>query len=456
MRSQDDHENANVERSLEQPLQASVDPVNAYMQAMSRFKLLNRQDERVLGERIEKGLQAVLATLAHYPPTLDPLLEAFQKVQRSEMAFNEVIHGFIEPSPLAATSPTKTNAVVTTTLKHSDWVEANNRFENLAILKIQVEQCLAKWGRVHARTQGAFLVLANALSCFRVCSPLLKTMILILRKALSSEQSLEKQALRHQLWCAESEVVRAKDELINANLRLVISIAKKYQNQGLAFLDLIQEGNLGLMKAVDKFDYQRGYKFSTYATWWIRQAITRALADQGREIRVPVHVIEVMQKLRKVHNKIVQETGFEPTVEALAKHSHTPLQKVHKVLGIFDPISMETPIRHEESALLLEDVIVDSTLQSPLALVSQTELQKTLHKVLAELPAREAMVLRMRFGIDTDTEQTLEEIGRTLGLTRERVRQIEGQALAKLRLPRRAKVLKAFLEDKSSEVQKKT
>ncbi|MBP9728603.1 MAG: sigma-70 family RNA polymerase sigma factor [Gammaproteobacteria bacterium] len=431
------------------------------MQAMSRFKLLNRQDERVLGERIEKGLQAVLAALAHYPPTLDPLLEAFQKAQRSEMALSEVIHGFIGPSPLAATSLAKTDAVLTTTLEHANWVEARNRFENLAILKIQVEQCLTKLGRVHARTQEAFLVLANALSCFRVCSPLLKTMTLIFRKALASEQSLnlhafEKQVLRHQLCCAESEVRRAKDELINANLRLVISIAKKYRNQGLAFLDLIQEGNLGLMKVVDKFEYRRGYKFSTYATWWIRQAITRALADQGREIRVPVHVIEVMQKLRKVHNKIVQETGFEPTAEALAKHSHKPLQKVHKVLGIFDPISMETPIRHEDSALLLEDVIVDSTLQSPLALVSQMELQKTLHKVLAELPAREAMVLRMRFGIDTDTEQTLEEIGRTLGLTRERVRQIEGQALAKLRLPRRAKVLKAFLEDKSSEVQKKT
>ena len=453
MHSQDNHENASVKGSVEQPLQKPMDPVNAYMQAMSRFKLLDRQDEKILGERIEKGFQAVSVALAHYPPTLDPLLEAFQKAQRSEVALSEVIHGFIGPSPLAATSLAKTDVVVTTTLEHADWAEASHRFENLTMLKIQVEQCLPKGGRAHARTKRAFLVLAKALSCFRICSPLLKTMILVLRKALASEQSLnlcasEKQALHHQLCRAESEVRRAKDELISTNLRLVISIAKKYQHQGLAFLDLIQEGNLGLMRAVEKFEYRKGYKFSTYATWWIRQAITRALADQGREIRVPVHVIEVIRTLERIHNKIVQETGFEPTAEALVEHSKISPYKIHRALGIFDPISMQTPIGHGD--LCIEDVIADSTLQSPLALVSQTELQQALHKVLSELTAREEMVLRMRFGIDTDTEQTLEEIGRTLGLTRERVRQIEGQALAKLRLPRRAKVLRAFLEAKSS------
>ncbi|MBP6104658.1 MAG: sigma-70 family RNA polymerase sigma factor [Gammaproteobacteria bacterium] len=456
MRSQDEHENARLEGSLEQPSQEPVDPVKAYMQAMGRFQLLDRHGEIALGERIEKGFQAILSALAHYPPTLDPLLEAFQKAQRAEIALSEVVHGFIGPSPLFATDllPTESESVCIPEvgLESPDWAEARNRFENLAILKIQVEQYLVKQGCAHTRTKGVFLVLAKDLSGFRVCGPLLNRMILVLRQALAEGHApgfsaAQKQALSHRLLLAESEIRRAKEILINANLRLVVALAKKYRNQGLAFLDLIQEGNLGLMKAVDKFEYRRGYKFSTYATWWIRQAITRALADQGREIRVPVHVIEVMQKLRKVQHRIVQETGFEPTAEALAEHSKISPHKIHRALGIIDPISMQTPLGHEE--LCIEDVIIDPSLQSPLACRAFDELRTALQTVLAELPAREALVLKMRFGIDTGIEQTLEEIGRTLGLTRERIRQIEEQALTNLRLPRRAEILKTFLENQS-------
>jgi RNA polymerase primary sigma factor len=260
---------------------------------------------------------------------------------------------------------------------------------------------------------------------------------------------LDREALKSLVCITKRKVDQAKKDMIEANLRLVISIAKKHQNLGLIFEDLIQEGNIGLMKAVDKFEYRRGFKFSTYATWWIRQAIIRAIADQARLIRVPVHVMEVLQKLKKLQRKMVQEMGFEPTAEVLAKQSHHSLQKVHNVLALQDPISMETPMGHEDSSMVLEDLIADPKSQSPVDFVSQQELQKALHTMLAELPSREALVLSLRFGLRSGTEQTLEEIGHTLGITRERVRQIEEQALTKLRLPPRARVLKAFLEHQS-------
>ncbi len=264
-----------------------------------------------------------------------------------------------------------------------------------------------------------------------------------------SNTPLDPEAVKSLVCVAKGKVTQAKKDMIEANLRLVISIAKKHQNLGLSFEDLIQEGNIGLMKAIDKFEYRRGFKFSTYATWWIRQAIIRAIADQARLIRVPVYVMEVVQKLKKLQRKMVQEMGFEPTAETLAKQNHHSLQKVRTVLALQDPISIETPIGHEDSSMVLEDLIADPRSQSPVDFVSQQELQKAVQKVLAELPSREALVLRLRFGLRTGTEQTLEEIGHTLGITRERVRQIEVRALTKLRDPRRARVLKAFLEHQS-------
>jgi RNA polymerase primary sigma factor len=254
-------------------------------------------------------------------------------------------------------------------------------------------------------------------------------------------------ALNRDMSIGEAQARRAKKEMVEANLRLVISIAKKYTNRGLQFLDLIQEGNIGLMKAVDKFEYRRGYKFSTYATWWIRQAITRSIADQARTIRIPVHMIETINKLNRISRQMLQEMGREPTPEELAKKMLMPEDKVRKVLKIAkEPISMETPIGDDEDSHL-GDFLEDFSADSPVQAATVSGLREATRRILASLTAREAKVLRMRFGIDMNTDHTLEEVGKQFDVTRERIRQIEAKALRKLRQPSRSEDLRSFLED---------
>jgi RNA polymerase primary sigma factor len=252
--------------------------------------------------------------------------------------------------------------------------------------------------------------------------------------------------INRSMAIGEAKARKAKKEMVEANLRLVISIAKKYTNRGLQFLDLIQEGNIGLMKAVDKFEYRRGYKFSTYATWWIRQAITRSIADQARTIRIPVHMIETINKLNRISRQMLQQFGREPTPEELAKEMEMPEDKVRKVLKIAkEPISMETPIGDDEDSHL-GDFIEDTSIESPIDNATETGLHETVRDVLAGLTPREAKVLRMRFGIDMNTDHTLEEVGKQFDVTRERIRQIEAKALRKLRHPTRSEQLRSFLD----------
>ena len=333
------------------------------------------------------------------------------------------------------------------------------RTQERLIMKVCVEQCKMpkkNFVNLFAGNETSSTWFDAALAMGKPWSEKLKEVTEDVQRGLMKLRQIEEETgltieqvkdINRRMSIGEAKARRAKKEMVEANLRLVISIAKKYTNRGLQFLDLIQEGNIGLMKAVDKFEYRRGYKFSTYATWWIRQAITRSIADQARTIRIPVHMIETINKLNRISRQMLQEMGREPTPEELAERMLMPEDKIRKVLKIAkEPISMETPIGDDEDSHL-GDFIEDTTLELPLDSATSESLRSATHDVLAGLTAREAKVLRMRFGIDMNTDHTLEEVGKQFDVTRERIRQIEAKALRKLRHPSRSEVLRSFLDD---------
>ncbi len=505
----------------------TTDPVRMYMREMGTVELLTRQGEIEIAKRIEDGLNQVKYHMAHFPPTMEKLLEIYDAVAAGDTRMQDFVVGFIDPnapdeikSPVTKSddgtkreeeeeevvdtgpdpaevayrcktirrlykrslnylekygSPDKKTIRVRTDLadqlmelklapKNFDLLVRNLR-GSVSVIRTQERQvmqiCVRDAGMPKKDFLASFPKSETDLNWIekhirakrKHSSTLAKLRVDILRaqrklravETLTNLKISEIKEINRQMSIGEAKARRAKKEMVEANLRLVISIAKKYTNRGLQFLDLIQEGNIGLMKAVDKFEYRRGYKFSTYATWWIRQAITRSIADQARTIRIPVHMIETINKLNRISRQMLQEMGREPLPDELAERMEMPEDKVRKVLKIAkEPISMETPIGDDEDSHL-GDFIEDQTVHSPVDSATSEGLKETTHLVLAGLTPREAKVLRMRFGIDMNTDHTLEEVGKQFDVTRERIRQIEAKALRKLRHPTRSDQLRSFL-----------
>ena len=471
-------------------LDKTNDPVRLYLREMGVVPLLTREGEVAIAKRIERGKIKTQKAISRSPIAIAELLQIGDELQNGELTIREVVtfneqEGITEEKieeyhnytleTIAETGKTfkKTNALYEKFLAEPKRSPKQPKLRRkLARQRIELSQLVRlleftpkiqdrlvytmKQAKAEvSTTEKDVEKLSRSLERKRNAEEIKETekRLRAAKRHLSQLEEQSKQPVVEikravlNVMLGDAQAQQAKKELVEANLRLVVSIAKKYTNRGLQFLDLIQEGNIGLMKAVDKFEYRRGYKFSTYATWWIRQAITRAIADQARTIRIPVHMIETINKLIRTSRALVQELGREPTSEEIAKKMDIPASKVRKVLKIAqEPISLETPIGEEEDSHL-GDFIEDKTIQNPSEAVININLREITEEVLKTLTPREEKVIKMRFGLGPNgSEHTLEEVGQHFAVTRERIRQIEAKALRKLRHPSRSRKLKAFLE----------